>query len=116
MVDGEVGFHNEKLVRKIKVPMKNGPLVRKLEKSKKEVFPDLRKEKEDRDAEEERELAQERKMKKKTDAQIKKEMRKKAMEDEALREYRDVFANEDAITTTKDMSKMTAEEFEDDFM
>ncbi len=51
MVAGEVGFHDEKAVQKMKVPTRNGPLLRKLEKTKEERNPDLRQEREDHDAE-----------------------------------------------------------------
>lgn len=47
MEAGEVGFHDEKAVKRIKVSTRNGPLLRKLEKTKRELFPDLRRESKD---------------------------------------------------------------------
>ena len=117
MVAGEVGFHDEKAVRKHKVPSKNGPLLRKLEKTKREEFPDLRKALEDRNEEEERRRNQERKESRKTEAQQKKELRLKAREEQAQREYRDIFNNEEAKEEAKaELKSMTVDEYEDGFM
>merc|ERR1712000_238865 len=112
MVAGEVGFHDEKAVRKHKVPSKNGPLLRKLEKTKREEFPDLRKALEDRNEEEERRRNQERKESRKTEAQQKKELRLKAREEQAQREYRDIFNNEEAKEEAKaELKSMTVDEY-----
>jgi hypothetical protein len=102
MEAGEVGFYDEKAVRRMKVASKNGPLLRKLEKSREERFPDLRQEREDRDAEEARKLEHERREKKANEQQSKKELQKKAAEEAALREYRDIFSNDEAKTVNKE--------------
>ena len=115
MEAGEVGFHNEKAVRKAKVATKNGPLLRKLEKTKEERFPDLRQEREDRDAEEQRRIEHEKHEAKKLEAKTKKELKTKAMEDQALREYRDLFANDEAKTMNTANKTKTISELEDDF-
>ena len=112
MEAGEVGFYDEKAVRRMKVATKNGPLLRKLEKSREERFPDLRQEREDRDAEEARKLEHERREKKANEQQSKKELQKKAAEEAALREYRDIFSNDEAKTVNKGKSLA---ELEDDF-
>ena len=47
MVDGQVGYHRPENVRRTKIE-KNNSLVRQLEKTKKELYPDLAKEQEQR--------------------------------------------------------------------
>src|SRR5210317_1878332 len=47
MVDGQVGYHRPENVRRCKIE-KNNTIVRQLEKSKKELYPDLAKEQEQR--------------------------------------------------------------------
>jgi hypothetical protein len=112
MEAGEVGFHDEKEVRRIKVATRNGPLLRKLEKTKVERFPDLRREREDRDAEEAGKTDHERSEGKKREQQQKKELKVKAMEDAAKREYRDLFDN---AAGEEENRPKTLEELEDDF-
>ena len=115
MVAGEVGFHDEKAVRRHKVPTKNGPLLRKLEKTKKEFFPDLRRELEDRNTEENKREVEERKKTKKGEAQERKEARVKALEDQAKREYRDMFANDEIKEeNAAELRSMTAQEYEEE--
>jgi hypothetical protein len=52
MATGQVGFKNDKLVKKIHVAARENPIVNRLNKTKVEKFPDLRQEKADRDREE----------------------------------------------------------------
>lgn len=47
MVDGQVGFHRPENVRRVKVE-KNNPIVNALNKTKKELYPDLAKEQQNR--------------------------------------------------------------------
>ncbi len=47
MVDGQVGFHRPENVRRVKVE-KNNPIVNALNKTKKELYPDLSKEQQNR--------------------------------------------------------------------
>ena len=47
MVDGQVGYHRPHNVRRVKVE-KNNAIVRQLEKTRREAFPDLAKEQQDR--------------------------------------------------------------------
>lgn len=44
---GQVGFKNQKMVKRILVPQRENPIVNRLNKTKVEKFPDLRQEKED---------------------------------------------------------------------
>ena len=112
MEAGEVGFHDEKAVRKMKVATRNGPLLRKLEKTKVERFPDLRQEREDRDAEEAGKSEHERSEAKKREQKEKKELKVKAMEEAAKREYRDLFDN---AADPEESRPKTLEELEEDF-
>lgn len=114
MVAGEVGYFNEKLVKRTRVGTRDGPLLRKLEKTKRELFPDLRKDREERDAEEKSKAMAEKKQSAKAEHERKKEEKRKAVEEAAKREYRDIFANEDAKTKTSDMKKMTAQQYEEE--
>lgn len=45
---GQVGFKNQKMVKRILVAQRENPVVNRLNKTKLEKFPDLRQEKEDR--------------------------------------------------------------------
>ena len=47
MVDGQVGYHRPENVRRCKIA-KNNTIVRQLEKTKRELHPDLAKEQQDR--------------------------------------------------------------------
>lgn len=52
MATGQVGFKDQKMVKKIHVPARENPIVNRLNKTKVEKYPDLRQEKADRDREE----------------------------------------------------------------
>jgi len=113
MVAGEVGFHDEGAVRKVKVGKRDGPLLRKLAKTKEERHPNLKKDREDRDREAKLKLDHERKQTAKRIAAEKKAAKKKQREEQAKREYRDLFAAEET-PTNKDMSTMTAQQYEEE--
>ncbi|KAF2862731.1 putative coiled-coil protein [Piedraia hortae CBS 480.64] len=51
MVTGQVGFKNDRLVKKVLVSKRENAIVNRLNKTKVEKFPNLRQEKEDRDRE-----------------------------------------------------------------
>lgn len=51
MATGQVGFKDQKMVKKIHVPKRENPIVNRLNKTKVEKFPDLRQEKADRERE-----------------------------------------------------------------
>lgn len=115
MEPGEVGFHDEKAVRRAKVSTRNNSLLRQLDKTKEERFPDLRKEREERDAEEQRQKEHLRREAKRSEAEEKKALKSKAIEQAALREYKDIFANDDAKALNSDNKAKTAAELEEDF-
>ena len=52
MATGQVGFKDNKMVRKVHVEKRENAIVDRLNKTRVEKFPDLRKEKDDRDREE----------------------------------------------------------------
>lgn len=52
MATGQVGFHNNKLVKRVYVEKRENAIVNRLNKSKVEKYPDLRQEKADRENEE----------------------------------------------------------------
>ncbi|ODV91593.1 hypothetical protein CANCADRAFT_18463, partial [Tortispora caseinolytica NRRL Y-17796] len=47
MVAGQVGFKNPRLVKRVLVPTRTNAIINRLEKTKKESFPDLQKERND---------------------------------------------------------------------
>jgi len=106
MVVGQVGFHKQSEVRITSVEKRINEIVNRLNKTKKEQFPNLREEKEQRDKEEregvKRALQQQR--------QREKEEEKRRQEEAELRSY-DRLMKEDKMSTNKD-----AEWDEDDFM
>ncbi|KAI9854097.1 MAG: hypothetical protein M1824_000609 [Vezdaea acicularis] len=111
MAVGQVGFHDQKKVKKILVPQRENPIVNRLNKTKLEKFPDLRQEKEahlkeirerDRGAQRERQ---------KEEARIAKERREKAWQRDHA--YDEVFTEENlAQTSNEDRNP----DFEEDFM
>ncbi|KAI5369497.1 Putative NFACT, RNA-binding domain-containing protein [Septoria linicola] len=52
MATGQVGFHNQKLVKRVYVEKRENAIVNRLNKTKVEKYPDLRQERVDRDHEE----------------------------------------------------------------
>lgn len=114
MVEGQVGFHRPENVRRISVE-KNGPLVRALEKSRREEYPDLAQLQQDR----EREIQREKKNEYKRLAKAKSEVKQKQREDKEARSYDHIMKSEN-MTSTQDIQATedatAAEEFEDDFM
>jgi hypothetical protein len=110
---GQVGFHDDKLVRKIKVEKRKNEIVNRLNKTKVEAFPDLALE---RDAYEQA-IREEKK-------QHYREEEFKRLEEERIREADrgarsyDHIMNTDNMTTNKQNAAKYAsfEEAEDDFM
>lgn len=73
---GQVAFHKDKDVRKVRVAKKCNEIVNRLNKTKKEAFPDLRQERENRDRserEDKKKLLREKKEKEKEEEKRKKE-------------------------------------------
>lgn len=87
MAVGQVGFHNSKDVRFIKVEKRINEIVNRLNKTKEEKFPDLREAKEDRDRQERNE---QKKLMKERQEKEKQEIMKNKKEKE-LRSYDSLF-------------------------
>lgn len=102
---GQVGFHKDKEVRKIKVAKRINSIVNRLEKTKKEEFPDFRAEREKRDR-----LEREDKKKLLKEQQAReKELEKKRKEEAELRSY-------STLMSSDSMSKYDDGNDSDDFM
>mmetsp|Transcript_10505 Transcript_10505/g.22788 ORF Transcript_10505/g.22788 Transcript_10505/m.22788 type:complete len:215 (-) Transcript_10505:269-913(-) len=114
MVDGQVGYHRPENVRRVKTE-KNNTIVRQLEKIKKELYPDLAKEQEQRlkeiQAQKKTQRRAEEKAKKLEELERAREREEKSydrtMGDEKMTSNTEMNATADATA---------AEEFEDDFM
>ncbi|CAH2066490.1 unnamed protein product, partial [Iphiclides podalirius] len=73
---GQVGFHKDRDVRKVRVAKRCNDIVNRLQKTKRESFPDLRQERENRDRlerEDKKKLLREKKEKEKEEEKRKKE-------------------------------------------
>jgi len=98
MVAGQVGFHKDKEVRKIRVSKRENHIVNRLNKTKREVkTPDLRTERESRDK---LERDERKKINKEIEAQGKEDEKKRQAEAE-LRSY-DRVMTEDQMKSNKD--------------
>ena len=113
MVEGQVSYHRPDNVKRISVE-KNNPIVRALEKTKQELYPDLAAEQ----AQKLREIQLQQKAEYKRLAKEKELAKRKAMEEKEARSY-DRIMHEENMTSTKDMEATAdataAEEYEDDF-
>jgi hypothetical protein len=114
MVDGQVGFHRPENVRRCKVE-KNNPIVKQIEKTKAERFPDLY-------AEQQARLQEIQREKKAVSKQQQKELQLKKMEaqqEKELRSYDRLYQNRENMTAVSDQNATAdataAEEYEDDF-
>lgn len=90
---GQVGFHKEKDVRKIKVAKRLNEIVNRLNKTKREEHPNFREEREKRDArerEDKKKLLREQK-------EREKELEKKRKEEAELRSYSTLFKPENML-------------------
>ncbi|KAF9811972.1 hypothetical protein SFRURICE_021329 [Spodoptera frugiperda] len=97
MEAGQVAFHKDKDVRKVRVAKRSNEIVNRLNKTKKESFPDLRIERETRDRlerEDKKKLLREKREKEK-------EEEKKKKEEAELRSYSTLMKAEN-MTTNKD--------------
>ncbi|CAB9507640.1 coil domain-containing protein 25 [Seminavis robusta] len=113
MVDGQVGFHRPENVRRMQVE-KNNPIVRQIEKTRVEEYPDLFQQQQQR----EKEIQRQKKEQHKLDLKAKQAAAAQARQEKEARSY-------DRIMTTDNMTSNTelkasadtsaAEEFEDDF-
>lgn len=102
---GQVGFYKDKEVRKMKVAKRINEIVKRLEKTKREEFPDLRAEREKRDR---LEREDKKKLLKQQQAR-EKELEKKKQEEAELRSY-------STLMSSDNMSKYDDGNDSDDFM
>lgn len=113
MVDGQVGFHRPENVRRISVE-KNNPIVRLIEKTREERFPDLYQMQQDRLNALQRKKKEEFKRLSKEKQMVKLEREKEKHE----RSYDRIMVTENMLNTA-DMKATAdataAEEYEDDF-
>lgn len=110
---GQVGFKDDKLVRKMTVDRRNTEIVNRLNKTKKDLSPDLEAE---RDAWE-----REQRGKARAEAAAQRQQEKAAREEskrvEELRSYKNVMKEEDMVTVREMREKyQTPEDYEEDFM
>lgn len=114
MVEGQVGYHRPENVRRIKIE-KNNTIVKQLEKTKKELYPDLAKEQQDRLSEIQ---AQKKAHRRAEDKAKKMEDLERAREKEE-KSYDRIMGGEKMMSNTEmnaTADATAAEEFEDDFM
>jgi hypothetical protein len=114
MADGQVGFHRPENVRRCKVE-KNNPIVKQIEKTKVERFPDLY-------AEQQARLQELQREKKAINKKQQKELQMKnreAQKEKEERSYDRLFQNSENMTAVSDQQATAdataAEEYEDDF-
>ena len=107
---GQVGFHDNKLVKKTKVDRKLNAIVNRLAKTKREDNPNFRALKENY----EREMKDKEKREREEQRRRDKELEKERTREKELRSY-DTLYRDEAMESNIDM-EMTAEEYEDDFM
>lgn len=113
MVDGQVGFHRPENVRRVSVE-KNGPIVRAIEKSRKELHPDLFQEQQDRL----KEIRRGNKEDFKKEAKAKQYMKIEAQREKEARSYDRIMKEENMTKNTEikaSADATAAEEYEDDF-
>ncbi|XP_065062053.1 coiled-coil domain-containing protein 25-like isoform X2 [Rhopilema esculentum] len=103
---GQVGFHKNKLVKRIMVEKKSNEIINRLNKTKVEEDPNFQQLREERDRKER--LKQKRELQKMKTAE--KELEKQKKEEEEARSY-DRLMVEDKMTSNKDNADL-----EDDFM
>eukprot|EP00980_Cylindrotheca_fusiformis_P000135 scaffold24_cov128-Cylindrotheca_fusiformis.AAC.8 len=113
MVEGQVGYHRPENVRRMKVE-KNAPIVKRLERTRKEVHPNLALEQEKRNQQIQRE-------KKKEFKRLAKEKQQEKLQQQREKELRsyDRLYDEAYMTSVSDQhgtaDATAAEEYEDDF-
>lgn len=113
MVDGQVGFYRPENVRRMNIE-KNNPIVRQIEKTREERYPDLAEEQQSRL----REIQQQKKQEWKKLAKEKQKQKEQAIKEKEARSY-DRIMKEENMTKNSEIKATAdttaAEEFEDDF-
>ena len=107
---GQVGFHDDKNVKKTKVAKRINAIVNRLNKTKVEDDPNLQALKEKY----EREMREKERNRKEAERRKAKEEEEERQRDKEMRSY-DTLYRDDALESNADV-EMTAEEFEEDFM
>ena len=110
---GQVGFFKQKAVRRVHVKTRENVIVNRLNKTKREEYPDLKAQREEYD----RVLKAERKKAYLAEMDRKKEEAKQHEEEKKLRSYTGVM-DTDNMTSNKELAAKFAsvEDFEEDFM
>jgi hypothetical protein len=111
MATGQVSFHDPKLTKKILVPVRQNPIINRLNKTRIEKFPDLRNEKEE-------DLKQKRKAERLAREEIKAQERQEKKEREEKRWQKD-HAYDDLLSEAEVAASSNQDrdaDFLDDFM
>ena len=110
---GQVGYHDLKLVRRIKVEKRQNEIVNRLNKTKREEYPDLAAEREAYDVEVREE--KKRAFREAEDARLEEERAREA--DRDARDYKHIMDG-DKMMTNKDIAAKyeSVSDYEDDFM
>lgn len=111
MATGQVGFKDQRKVKKIHVPQRENPIVNRLNKTKVEKFLDLRQEKENRQKELRRRDKAAQLARQKEEAKVAKERKEKAWQRDHA--YDDLLS-EDAVASSSNQDRDP--DFLDDFM
>ncbi|OCL06019.1 coiled-coil domain-containing protein [Glonium stellatum] len=111
MATGQVGFKDQRKVKKIHVAQRENPIVNRLNKTKVEKFPDLRQEKENKQKELRRREKAAQLARQKEEAKVAKERKEKAWQRDHA--YDDLLS-EDAVATSSNQDRDP--DFLDDFM
>ncbi|KAF2396591.1 coiled-coil domain-containing protein 25 [Trichodelitschia bisporula] len=111
MAVGQVGFKDQKKVKRIHVVQRENPIVNRLNKTRVEKFPDLRQEREDRQKELRLRDRAAQQTRQKEEARVAKERKQKAWQRDHA--YDDLFS-EDAVAASSNQDRGT--DYEEDFM
>lgn len=110
---GQVSFHDDKRVKKIRVEKKMNEIVNRLNKTKQERFPDLKLERESYD----REQREEKKKFMKEKQMQEEEEKLRFKKEKELKSYGNIMQEEHMVSAKELAEKYTsAQEYEDDFM
>jgi NFACT protein RNA binding domain len=110
---GQVGYHNEKNIKKMIVDKKNNDIVNRLNRSKKELYPDLEAER----AAYDKELRGQAKAVAVAQKQEEKAAKEEQKRSDELKSYKNIMKEEDMVTVREMREKYaTVEDYEDDFM
>jgi hypothetical protein len=111
MAVGQVGFKDNKAVKRIHIEKRENVVVNRLNKTKVEKFPDLRLDREDRNKELRKRDQASRQAHQKEEQRVARERKEKAYQRDHA--YDDLFS-EDNIAASSNQDR--AEDFEEDFM